>query len=286
LADEALNLNVSSKLSEASRAAYDEWKDVLENFKQDEQLNMLNVTFKKLMTDITKRDEQGRTSVDLQALARFRPIVVELLKKNLEQIPLPDIKGEDETYQWKAWNLIASGSDIIPDYISVDTSTRSQAAIKDVNRSSWLQGDLIISVSNIRVKMDNVQFWYNRKTFPSGEETGYMDIDVAGGINVVIKLVLEASDTEGGLLFTSGSVYCRADDVRVKVRETKHDILYNMFSGYWAEPIKDNIEKFISEKLAGAIKEFREAANDRVREIQKQGVAAVLPEAIKQQITA
>lgn len=286
LADEAVNLQISSKLSEASKSAYNEWKDVFTSFKEDEQLNMLNVTFKKLMSDITKRDELGRTTLDLQALARFRPIVVELLKRNLEKIPLPDIKGEDETYQWKAWNLIASGSEILPDYISVDTSTRSQTAIKDVNRPSWLQGDLIISVSNIRTKMENVEFWYNRKTFPSGEETGVMDIDVAGGINVVIKLVLEASDKEGGLMFTSGSVYCRADDVRVKVRETKHDILYNMFSGYWAQPIKENIEKFISEKLAGAIREFREAANERVREIQKEGIAAVMPEALKSQITA
>jgi len=286
LADDSLNINVSSKLSDASKSVYDEWRDVLENFKEDEQLNRLNLTFKKLMSDITQRDEQGRTTIDMQALARFRPIVVELLRKNLEQIPLPDIKGEDETYQWKAWNLIASGSDIIPDYVSVETSTRSQAAIKDVNRPSWLQGDLIISVSNIRTKLENVQFWYKRKTFPSGEDSGYMDIDVAGGINVVIKLVLEASDTDGGLLFSSGSVYCRADDVRVKLRETKHDILYNMFSGYWAEPIKDNIEKYISEKLAGAIKEFREAANERVREIQKQGITGVLPEVIKEQITA
>jgi len=286
LADEALNLNISDKLSQASRSAYDEWMSVFTNFKEDEQLNMLNVTFKKLMHDITKRDEQGRTTLDLQALARFRPIVVELIKKNLDKIPLPDIKGEDETYQWKAWNLVASGSDILPDYVSVDTSTRSQAAIKDVNRPSWLQGDLIISVSNIRTKMENVEFWYNRKTFPSGEESGFMDIDVAGGINIVIKLVLEASDNEGGLLFTSGSVFCRADDVRVTVRDTKHDVLYNMFSGYWAQPIKDNIEKFISEKLAGAIKEFREAANERVREIQKEGVAAVLPDVVKQQITA
>jgi len=98
------------------------------------------------MSDITRRDERGRTTLDLQALSRFRPIVMELLQKNLDLLPLPDVKGEDETYQWKAWNIVATGSDILPDYISVETSTRSEAAVKDVNRPSWLQGDLIISV--------------------------------------------------------------------------------------------------------------------------------------------
>lgn len=285
LSDEALNLQVSQNLRDSAKSALDEWKDVLQNFKQDEQLNMINVTMKKLMNDITKRDEQGRTQLDLEAISRFRPIVVELVSKNLEQIPLPDVKGEDETYQWRAWNLVASGSDIIPDYVYIESAVRTEAAIKDVSRPSWLKGDLIISVSNIRTKLNNVQFWYNRKTFPKGEESGFIDIDVAGGINIVIKLAMETSDETGGVLFTSGSVYCRADDVRVKLRDTKHDILYNLFSGAWERPIKDSIEKFVAKKLAGAIREFRLAANDRISEIQKSTLASV-PEVLKAQITA
>jgi hypothetical protein len=285
LTDEALNLQVSQNLRDSAKSALDEWKDVLQNFKQDEQLNMINVTMKKLMNDITKRDEQGRTQLDLEAISRFRPIVVELVSKNLDQIPLPDVKGEDETYQWRAWNLVATGSDIIPDYVYIESAIRTEAALKDVNRPSWLQGDLIITVSNIRTKLNNVQFWYNRKTFPKGEETGFIDIDVAGGINIVIKLAMEASDETGGVLFTSGSVYCRADDVRVKLRDTKHDILYNLFSGAWERPIKESIEKFVAKKLAGAIREFRLAANERISEIQKASLAGV-PEILKAQITA
>lgn len=287
LADEALNLQVSDELRKSGQVALREWKDVIDNFKQDEQLNTLNLTMKKLMHDITKRDSQGRTSIDLQALARFRPIVVELVKKNLESIPLPDVKGEDETYKWKAWNLVANGSEILPDYISVESSTRSEAAIKDTTRPSWLQGDLIISIDNIRTKLDNVQFWYERKAFPRGEDTGFMDINVAGGISIVIKLVLEASDViGGGLLFTGGSVYCEAKDVRVRLRETKHDILYNLFSGSWERPIKDNIEKYVAEKLASAIQDFKAAANERVAEFQKTGIESVIPDVLKQQVTA
>jgi len=284
LVEDAVNLKVSDELKNAGKETLNEWQDVFESFKQDEQLNVLNVTMKKLIGDITTHDASGRTTIDLDALSRFRPIVVELLKKNLDKIPLPDVKGEDETYKWRAWNIIAQGSEILPDFISVETATKSEAAIRDTNRPSWLQGDLIIAVQNIRVKMENVEFWYHRKTFPSGEDKGFMDIDVAGGINVVIKLFLEARDN--GLVFTDGSVYCRADDVRVRLRDTKHDILYNMFSGSWERPIRDNIEKFVAEKLADAIKDFKEAANERVREIQKQGVQAMIPEALKEQITA
>jgi len=285
LTDEALNLEVSSSLRDSAKEALDEWTDVLENFKQDEQLNMINVTMKKLMSDITKQDEQGRTRLDLDAISRFRPIVVELVRTNLDKIPLPDVVGENDTYQWKAWNLVASGTDIIPDFVHIESAIRSEAAIKDTNRPSWLQGDLIISVSNIRTKLDAVQFWYNRKTFPKGEDTGFIDIDVAGGINIVIKLTMEASDTSGGVFFSSGSVYCRADDVRVKLRDTKHDFLYNLFSGAWERPIKESIEKFVAKKLAGAIHEFRTAANERITEIQKASLAGV-PEVLKQQITA
>jgi len=280
MTEAALNLTISDELRNISKEVYKEWKDVLESFKQDQETHRLVVAYKKLMNDITKRDELGRTTLDVQALARFRPIVVDILRKNLEKIPLPDITGENEIYQWKAWNLVVEGAEIVPDYIQVNTSTQSQAAITE-ERSSWLQGDLVITIQNIRTKLENVNFWINRKTFPKGEETGVVDID--GGFTVVIKLALEASaDSSAGVSFSSGLAYCKADNLQVNIRETKHDILYNLFSRFWLSSIKKNIEELTAEKLTLAIKDFKQAANDQMAEIQKSSLTAAIPEAVKQ----
>jgi len=280
LSEEAFNLDISKKLNDSGKAVYDEWKDVISNFKADENLNMLSSTLKKLMDDVTKTDEVGRTKIDIEALARLRPIIVEVLKANLDRIPLPDVMGEDDDYQWKAWNLVAHGEEILPDFIRINTSTKSQAAIGDLTKSSFMKGDLIVKIENIRTKLDNVNFWYNKKSFPKSEDTGSMDVDVAGGITIIIKLTMEVNDKQGGLMFNGGSVVCRADDVKVKIRDTKHDILFNLFSGTWESRVQKSIETFIAQKLAGAIGELKDAANERVKEVQKASLQAVLPDAI------
>jgi hypothetical protein len=159
--------------------------------------------------------------LDTNAIYQIRQLLVPLIIEQLKFIPIPHLEGSNETYDWTADNIILSGYDIFPDHVKINTASETDIHIRD-QTPGWTRGFMLIVIDGIKTKMSDMKFWYRRKSFPRMEDSGIADVDVAGGINIQIRLNVDTENSTGRLMFTTGSVLARADDVKVKVREAKH----------------------------------------------------------------
>ena len=93
---------------------------LIDSFKTDIASNQLAVDASKLAKDLFL-DESGKPSLNIMSsgLNNLRSLVAPILKKNLENVPLPGIAGEDETYKWDIQSLILNMSELVPDNIEM-----------------------------------------------------------------------------------------------------------------------------------------------------------------------
>jgi hypothetical protein len=263
------------------RDVLDEWHDVFMGFKSDDELNMFKSALDKLVSDFTKIDSKGNTKLDTDAISQLKTLLVPLLVEELKFIPIPRLEGSNEDYDWTAEDIILSGYDIFPEHVKVSTATESDLSLRDVN-PGWTRGYMLIAVDGIKTKMMGMKFSYKRKSFPRVEDAGIADVDISGGINVQIRINLESELATGRLLLTTGTVYVRVDGVKVKVSESKHDWIYNMFPGLFATPIKDGMQRTIADSLANLTQRFKDSVNQAMIKAANVSLSDTLSKAVQQ----
>lgn len=221
---------------------------------------MFNSALQKLARDVTYTDATGSTRLDTHALNQIRGMILPILMEQLKYIPLKHLQGSNKDYDWMADDVIISGYDIIPEHILVQSFAEGDVVVRGAAPSA-IHGHFLFFIENVKVKMEDLKFWFKRKSFPRIEDSGSADIDVAGGISLKIRMNMSTDAITGRTVFSEGFVYCRADDVNVRVRDSKHDWIYNMFPGLFANPIKANMERSIAESVASVISRIKNELN-------------------------
>jgi hypothetical protein len=260
LIDDGRALITKEDYKAMARDVLSEWKSVITGFSADDQLNMFNSALQKLARDLTYTDASGSTHIDTHALNQIRGMVIPILMEQLRYIPLKHLQGSNKDYDWSADDII-SGYDIIPEHVLVQSFAEGDVVVRG-SAPSVVHGHLLFFIENVKVKMEDLKFWFKRKSFPRLEDSGSADIDVAGGISLKIRLNMDTDVLTNKTVFTEGLVYCRADDVNVKVRDSKHDWIYNTFPGLFANPIKANMERSIAESVASVISRIKNELNN------------------------
>jgi hypothetical protein len=236
-----------------------EWNQVLNGFRQDDELNAVNRALKKLAGDLTITDAKGRTTLDLRVLDQIRSILLPAVMEQLQNIPIPAMSGGDDTVDWTARDITLNAYEILPDHVLIDSAMRTDIAVGDATAHTKTRGHLLVKIEDVKTKMENIKFSFHRKVFPQITDAGLIDVDIRGGVTVVIRLNMVTE--EKGINFTGASVHCRVDDVHVKLRGTKHDIFYNVFPGMFANPIQERMEQTIADNLAQYIGKFKDQLN-------------------------
>lgn len=241
--------------------------DLVQSFlsaiKNDPTNARLGAALKDLGSVVIK-EENGQKTVDVDAIAQMRELLMPIVLDQLNRIPLPTIQGSDEKMDYKFDNIVFSGRDIVPDHMRIKYDNDMDFNVKDL-RVQKADQTMRITISNINVYLTDVKFWFKRHHFPKIEDEGTADVSVGGdGAEIIIRAKMSANAP----YFTTSKVECNIEKLKIKIVESaKHETLLKMATTLWAGTVRRKVEDAVEEKLMQAMKNVEVQINKLIEKL-------------------
>jgi ElaB/YqjD/DUF883 family membrane-anchored ribosome-binding protein len=237
--------------------------NILNSIKNDSDTRALTQSVGNL-TKSMLFDQQGRPDffVAQESMDQLKRMIVPLLQKQLERIPLPMIEGSTEKYDYRIENLVMNGRDIVPDFFD----------LKMVNNFSLGQrsGDKVyaklkLKASNIRVMFPDMAYFYRRKKMPRLEDHGIADVGILGnGLSLNISWRLYAKENTP-LQFELTRVKVFIDKLDINVKQSQHKLLNKIALKMFGGAIKRRVSAAINEKIRNVLTPWNSQLNEFFR---------------------
>jgi len=149
--------------------------EVFQNLKNDEYVKSLRNKIAILGDDLYYTDSDGRKHFDLNAVRDITGAIVDILKKELKNIDLPDIKGEDQkgSFSFKKLHIKTRFPSKIK--FNMDTELVERESKKTGKTKYRARFILHTTIKHIRVSAKNVHFAFKRRGL---SDSGILDVNV------------------------------------------------------------------------------------------------------------
>jgi hypothetical protein len=116
------------------------------------------------------------------------------------------------------------------------------ASVKDE-----MHHDVTLTFSHIQADLRDVAFSFKRKTTPRVSDSGLADV-LLGGTGLTVSVHLRSAPaTDQTSVFHIKSVDAKLGDVKVAIRDSKHDLLYKTLKPLMMGLVKKQIKKAIED---------------------------------------
>merc|ERR1712046_510337 len=129
--------------------------------------------------------------------------------------------------------------------------------VKDLNAEK-INSFTTIKISHIMTKIENMKFWFKRKTFPAIEDAGLADVELRGNEGAKLLVDMQMLIRDNNPVFRVMSSHVEIDRLRITVTEAKHDWLLNVFAAVFETKLKETMSRSIEEKMNSLIKSLEE----------------------------
>jgi len=281
---------------------YDQTKEVLDNTVKNENLRLclresrkliraakkdpatakLIADSQKLIKDISNK--RGTGMIDPELLNEIRAVIVPVIVDHLDNAPLPDFHGQDDSalgkYDYTLSGIRLGTTGLIPSKVKVQFLYK---AIADPSHLKVEQQHtyMYLEINDIQVSFKDVKWQYNRQSIPRFSDNGTLDLSTAGkGISIRLKAEVhnyqnpQGAQSLGELLeppkdfkmFDIIRADVNIDDFHVRVSDAGGaNVFYEMLAGVWGTKIKHKVEGLIESKLRILATRFDRQLYDVVR---------------------
>lgn len=218
--------------------------DQIQNFNYNMQRDRISNTFAKDLETLTSDlflDARGRPTFKYELIKDLTKIVP-ILAKRMEYIPLPRIEGSDEEFDFILDNMVITCSNILPKHVQVRTETDMESY------SGFMRNNVTFRILNIRAEAKDIAFYYKKKKgFAKLTDVGLIDLIMPKeGISVIMTIAPSTSDEH---TFIAEHVETQIKDLKIKIHDSHHNILYKMFGSIINSKIRKQLETVITEKI-------------------------------------
>jgi hypothetical protein len=127
-----------------------------------------------------------------------------------------------------------------------------------------------IQLSHVRADARDVQFDFRKKSGIKVHDSGLADIHIpARGLDVTM-VVRNSKPNSNSNVIDVVKVQCKLHELKLRMRETKHDTLYKVLSPIINTAFKKNAEKAIAEELKKVLIRMDQRAGELEEKIQAQ----------------
>lgn len=235
------------------------WNTVVRNLRENDELNAFQFAFKKLISDISTVDKEGNYKLDYEALEQIRILVIPIMIEQLKYIPVENIDGSNEYYDFNIRNIVLSGYEIFPRNIKVQSKMDMNIVLRG-NQPTTANGVIVMSSENITTSLKDLKFYYRRKSFPYLEDEGNADLEI-GGRGLKVKVKFNVVGVGSTLRIDECFVWTHIDKLDLKIHNSNHDFLYKILRGAISQNVKTELEKQIGDSLAHSVGLAKEKIN-------------------------
>jgi hypothetical protein len=161
LIDDARLLAENVRYDETTREVLFEFRRVVDAIQNDPTTNKLVTDLQTLFRDLLL-DAKGNLTFKAEELNQFKILITSLILEELKYIPVPEMRGATDEYEFRIYNAHFYGFDLLPEHVVVKFEAGADLNLKDI--STRAQSQLTIIVSKIKCHMRNVNFWFRKKS--------------------------------------------------------------------------------------------------------------------------
>jgi hypothetical protein len=245
--------------------------DMLENIKNDEMLSILRHHAGVIQSDISYEDSDGKLHLDTDMLSKLKTVLVPALSEALKYIPLPRIESHNSERDLTLDNVILCGYDVLPDKFRFHLESDSEVSIRDVEVKGT-KTNLVIHLDDLRTELKNVDFTYNKKTFPKFDEKGKATFRIGGnGAKLTLRYEVEQAPHDKYPKMKKGyaSFYISDMSIDFDTATLKHDVMVPMLTALFKTQIKNEIEREIENNLTGWIEKLGDTMTNQLSEMNR-----------------
>jgi len=237
------------KYSGKFREVVNELKEQLYGISQDTTTQNLAEDVRQLIRDLML-DDEGKVSVSAirESVGQLKSLLVPIIVKQFEHIPIPKIVGETPKYQYSIENMVFNGKEILPDSFFFDIVSKGSIKLKEFAAEQG-RTSFKFSFKDMSTYMENVHFWFKRKKSPHYEDHGTIDLDVSGA-SLDVELIAETGEKDKlPWHFSAARVDCDLGNLTIYVKDAKHSFIDKVSSKVFIVPVKHTMEEKIENAL-------------------------------------
>lgn len=214
------------------------WRDGVVN----DPLNRRFATdVKTLATDLFF-DDNGRPALK-SGMARDMGKVVKAIADEIAYIPVPRIEHDDQSMHLVLDDINVKASGLLPEYVHI-------AAEGTYDRSAGgMSGLFTVSVSKITAEGRGIYYEVERKSFPRIRDSGTADFELGGDNGLSFDLVVRPTTVDGTRKVEVVSCECNIDKLKVRLHDSRHQMLYRLFRGVIERMVRKNVEVVVADRV-------------------------------------
>lgn len=204
-----------------------------------------------LVTDLFL-DESGSPTIKYE-LIKDAAKIIPVLTTQLQYLPLPRIENSDDEYDFAFDNMVLHLPEILPSHAHL---TLTSDINLDRESTSLIKNYAFFEVSKIRADARNIAFYYKKKKgVINMNDLGLVDFSIPNnGLRFYLKLLLEAPTKDHpNLRFNVLEADTTIESLKLRIHQSKHDVLYKILTPLAQSKIKKQLEATITEKMKEAV---------------------------------
>jgi len=227
--------------------------DMLDNIKNDEFLRVLRHQAGIVQSDLSYVDNEGVVQLDKDMLYRLQSVLLPTIADALKYIPVPRISSSNPYREFWLDKIVLCSYDIIPENIHFHLETDSELSLRDIEVTET-HTHLIIELDRLLTILNDVEFYYHKKTFPELEDSGRVTFRVKGnGAKLTLTYNVNQDSEKKSPVVTEG--FARFDISELEIvfdsSTLKHSWLVPMLTAVFKTQIKQQIEYQVETNLTG-----------------------------------
>jgi len=232
---------------------------LLSAIRTDPSNQRLAAAFKDFGTAfVSKNPETGLPEVNATSINEMRQLLIPLVMEQLRSVSISTIEGSNDTYDFKFDGIVLAANDIAPDRIRVKYDNDLEFDFRTLSVADAKRSDLTIYFEGMRTRLDNVRFWYQRKSFPKISDEGVANVTLDGD-GMDLKFRVHVAPTAP--YFHVQRVDCDIDRMKMKIVEAKHSALDKIVTSVFSGAIRKRVELAIEQRLAIVLQRVEAALN-------------------------
>ncbi|OKL55884.1 hypothetical protein UA08_08946 [Talaromyces atroroseus] len=250
----------------------DEAKFLASQFDEDPQNRAFRQSLEKLFKDLGQ-DQYGKPVFKPHLIKDISNVIIPEILENFRYVPIPRIEVSDPTVDIVVENLVIESDNFMPNVLEFSTDNYWRWGRKSI--SSKDDHKIMVSGSGIQADVRDVNYYIKKKQgFPSLTDTGVMDV-LLGGQGFTFRLAAsKAQENDRSNVFKLDSVKVNVKNLDIKLKKSKHKILFNIFKPMLFGIVRPAIEKVIESQIRDAFQKADALAYQIQREAQRAQQAA------------
>lgn len=236
----------------------DEFRFMGRQFDADPMNKRFGDSVQKLFLDLGN-DETGKATFKPHLVKDLTDVIIPGILVNVRYVPIPRIEYTDPTIDVVVENLVVESDNLAPNVLELSTDNYWRWGRKQIANKN--KSKVMLAVSGVQMDLRDVSFYVKRKQgFPSITDTGVCDIFM-GGSGLSFKIAAETAEKgDRAHFFKIQKVDVDIKNVKIKMKKSKHKILFAVAKPILLRALRPAIQKAIEKQIKDSAYRFDSVA--------------------------